>query len=85
MAVIPSTLLEGVVEGLRLRPGDSLVLRVHPDVTGEQIVEFYRLLSEAMPDTQCVIVGGPVEQLAVVEGGAGELAGLVPAEGGDRD
>ena len=64
------TELERIVEAARVSPGDALVVRVHRNCTADEMTELGHALREALPDVTVAIVGGGVEQLVVLEGGA---------------
>jgi hypothetical protein len=58
---------EGVVEAVVIRPGDTLVIRVHPDVRSRDhfdalVEELTPALKKRMPDVELVFLAG-VEQL----------------------
>lgn len=68
--------LERVAEGLVVRPGDTLILRLDAEVSPEELVRARDLvlgvLTERAPGVDVLILGGRVEQMAVArpEGGS---------------
>lgn len=68
-------LLAEVAEGLVVRPGDTLVLRLAKDIAFEDFERFrdqtISLIKERTPGVEVLIVGGAVEQIAVVRADRG--------------
>jgi hypothetical protein len=56
-----------VQEGLVVRPGDKLLVRVRPDSLPEAIKRFADHLKERFPEAEVTVVAA--EQLAVVRNG----------------
>jgi hypothetical protein len=66
-----STFVDRIVEATRIRPGDTLVVRVHRNCTSEEIAELRRRLVGELPGLAAVVImGGGIEQVAVLEGEA---------------
>lgn len=62
-------LLASIQEGLVVRPGDTLVLRVRPDITREQFDHFVEHAKEALAERglgDAPVVFVAAEQLAVI-------------------
>ena len=57
----------GVAEGLVVKPGDSLIVRVATGTTPKQIDEFLNEIQGRFPDVEVTVVGA--EQIAVVRRG----------------
>lgn len=55
--------LEGIVEELVIRPGDTLVVRVQAAISPQQVDELKRELSERLPGVKALVVAA--EQIAV--------------------
>jgi hypothetical protein len=55
--------LESIVEALVVRPGDTLVVRVRPAISAQQVDEIKRELSERLPGVKALIVAA--EEIAV--------------------
>jgi len=68
-------LLQGVEAAAVVRPGDTLVLRVSPDVSADLLhrmsEEALPALKERLPGVEVLIVGG-VEQMVVHRPGEGD-------------
>jgi hypothetical protein len=60
--------LEGVAEGLVVRPGDTLVLRLEGDVSPETARRAKETVEARVPGVPVLIVAG-AEQIAVVRAG----------------
>jgi hypothetical protein len=60
--------IDKIKEGVVVHRGDTLVVRVSPDVEWSELEEVKRLIEERLPDGAGVMVIG-CEQLAVVRGG----------------
>lgn len=58
--------LTEVAEALVVRPGDKLLIRVHPSTPSSQIDLLLTEARERLPEVEVTIIGA--EQLAVVRG-----------------
>ena len=55
-----------IQEGLVVRPGDKLLIRVRPDTRPDQLERFADQLRERFPEAEITVVAA--DQLAVVRG-----------------
>jgi len=63
MAELRTAKIQIVLDAVIVRPGDTLVLRFHQELTPEEAAEIKQRLAEYMPDVSAVILNA--EQMLV--------------------